>query len=67
MSSELTVEELLEFLYELDDSDANVTEWEADFIESVLYAREQTTLSAAQIKSVESMVEKYGRSIGYYV
>ena len=55
--------ELCKFLKMLDESDANVTNWEAQFIESNL-TREH--FSDKQREITMKLMEKYGRRIGYY-
>lgn len=54
---------LREFLKMLDGSDANVSDWEAQFIESNL-TREH--FSVKQREVVMKLMEKYGQRIGWY-
>jgi hypothetical protein len=46
-------------LTELDDSDREVTGWEASFLESVIY-KQSGELSSKQKASAIKMLEKYG-------
>lgn len=54
---------LREFLKMLDGSDASVSDWEAQFIESNL-SREH--FSPKQREVVMKLMEKYGQRIGWY-
>lgn len=54
---------LREFLKMLDNSDVNVSDWEAQFIESNL-SREH--FSPKQREIVMKLMEKYGQRIGWY-
>lgn len=54
---------LREFLKMLDGSDVNVSDWEAQFIESNL-SREH--FSVKQREVVMKLMEKYGQRIGWY-
>lgn len=54
---------LREFLKMLDNSDVNVSDWEAQFIGSNL-SREH--FSAKQREIVMKLMEKYGQRIGWY-
>jgi len=54
--------ELRHFLEMLDASDVNVTDWEANFIESNL---QRDHFSAKQREIVMKMIEKYGQRIGF--
>lgn len=55
--------ELCKFLKMLDGADVNVTDWEAQFIESNL-TREH--FSEKQREITMKLMEKYGKRIGYY-
>lgn len=55
--------ELCKFLKLLDGADVNVTDWEAQFIESNL-TREH--FSEKQREITMKLMEKYGKRIGYY-
>lgn len=63
MSAPDDSEELRKFLKQLDDADVNVSDWEAQFIESNL-SREH--FSPKQREIVMKLMEKYGQRIGYY-
>jgi len=56
-------EELRKFLKMLDESDVNVSDWDAQFIESNL---EREHFSAKQREVVMKMMERFGKRIGYY-
>jgi len=56
-------EELRKFLKMLDGAEVNVSDWEAQFIESNL-TREH--FSAKQREIVMKLMERYGERIGYY-
>lgn len=56
-------EELRKFLKMLDAADVNVSDWEAQFIESNL-TREH--FSPKQREITMKMMERYGKRIGYY-
>lgn len=57
-----TVKDLKDFLKKLDNSDVNVSDWEAQFIESNLDA---DSFSPAQRRKIEEMIEQYGARIGW--
>jgi len=63
MSAPDDSEELRKFLKMLDNADVNVSDWEAQFIESNL-SREH--FSPKQREIVMKLMEKYGQRIGYY-
>lgn len=54
---------LRDFLKKLDDSDVNVSDWEAQFIESNLT---RDFFSAKQREITMKLMERYGKRIGYY-
>lgn len=53
-------EYLLLWLKDLDGSDHDVSSWEADFIESVLFGEYSGPLSEKQKSVIYRMQEKYG-------
>jgi hypothetical protein len=53
---------LRDFLKQLDDSDVEVSDWEARFIESNLA---HGHFSAQQRENIMQLMTKYGRRIGY--
>lgn len=55
---ELSDQELLEILYEIDQKSGNVSQWEASFIESNL-ERDQASFSPKQRDIIYKMMEKY--------
>jgi len=63
MSAPDESEEFRKFLKMLDNADVNVSDWEAQFIESNL-SREH--FSPKQRGIVMKLMEKYGQRIGYY-
>lgn len=56
-------EELRTFLKMLDESDVNISDWEAQFIESNM---SRDYFSPKQRDVVVKLMEKYGARIGYY-
>lgn len=54
----MTNQELRERLTEIDKSDVEVSDWEADFLENVLYEY-KGPLSPKQRAVAERMIEKY--------
>jgi hypothetical protein len=54
----LTDEDRFSFLDDLDRSDLDITEWEADFISSI-FERRQETFSFKQREVIDKMIEKY--------
>lgn len=62
MSERYKDEDLVDFLQTLDDSDVEVTEWEAKFISSNLDA---IAFSPKQRESINQMIEKYGQRISW--
>jgi hypothetical protein len=54
-------QELRDFLKALDESDINVTDWEAQFIEGNL---ENDRFSPKQREIVTRLIEKYGVRLG---
>jgi hypothetical protein len=63
MSAPDDSEELRKFLKMLDGADVNVSDWEAQFIESNL-TREHFSVKQREI--VMKLMERYGKRIGYY-
>ena len=55
-------EDLLDFLQALDNSDVEVTDWEAKFIASNLDA---ISFSPAQKAQIRVMIQQYGKRIGW--
>lgn len=62
MSERYKDEELLDFLQSLDNSEVEVGEWEAKFVESNLDA---ISFSPRQREVINSMIEKYGKRIAW--
>jgi DNA-binding ferritin-like protein (Dps family) len=58
----LTDEDRISFLDDLDKSDVNVTEWEANFIDSV-FERRQETFSDKQREAIDRMMKQYENKI----
>lgn len=56
-------EERFWFLQELDESDIDVSKWEADFIESQLQRGEGCRFTEPQRNSIDQMVSRYGSRI----
>ena len=54
---------LRDFLKQLDGADVNVSDWEAEFIESNL-SREHFSIKQREI--VMKLMDKYGKRIGYW-
>lgn len=55
-------EDLVDFLQSLDESSVEVTEWESKFIASNL---DSIKFSPAQRESIENMINRYGKRIGW--
>lgn len=59
MSDESTDSELIESLREIDnDDDIDVSRWEADFIDTVVY-KQKTPLSSKQREIARRIIEEY--------
>lgn len=57
----MTDQELRQALKELDqDPDVDVSEWEVDFLESILSQRTERSLSEKQRAVAERMIDQYG-------
>jgi hypothetical protein len=59
MSRDAESEDLLLWLKDLDESEHDVSSWEADFIENVLYGDYDGPLSEKQRDVIYRMQEKY--------
>jgi hypothetical protein len=63
MSTQIyTADDLRDFLKSLDESEVQVTDWEAQFLEGNL---DEIAFSPKQRKSILLMIEKYGQRIGW--
>jgi len=60
MIKEVRDEELRVRLHELDNNDnINVTSWEANFIESILYTNKDRKLTDKQKTTIKDLLSKY--------